>query len=251
MQKKLIITLLAVLTAMLTAAYAEDTIRLTNGEWPPYLSEKLDHYGYGSRIVTEAFAKEGITVEYTFFPWKRAYEMSKRGKWDGTLLWILTDERKPFFDASDPILEEQDVFFHLKSFDFDWETIEDLKDIKIGATLGYVYGDAFQKAEKDGIITVERVVDDKTNFKKLLGNRMPVFVCSFTAGYALLNQMYKPETVALFTNHPKAVKQEAYRVLFSKAVPENKERLVKFNSGLKKLKESGDLDRFIEEGRSK
>ena len=249
-KKKLGIILWAILMIVATTVCAEETIRITNGEWPPYLSEKLDHYGYGSRIVTEAFAKEGIPVKYSFFPWKRAYEMAKQGSWDATLLWVVTDERKPFFDASDPILEEQDVFFHLKSFDFDWETIDDLKDIQIGATLGYVYGDLFQKAEKDGSIQVERVRKDEINFKKLLGKRISVFVCSFSVGYALLNKMYNSETVALFTNHPKAVKETSYHLLFSKEVPENKDRLVKFNSGLKMLKESGEFDRFIEEGRA-
>ena len=32
------------------------TIRLTNGEWQPYLSKDVPHYGFASHIVTEAFA---------------------------------------------------------------------------------------------------------------------------------------------------------------------------------------------------
>ncbi len=239
-----------ILTAY-SSAFSEEIIKIANGEWPPYQSKELAHYGYASRIVTEAFALEGITVKYDFLPWKRAYEMSKRGKWDATFLWTITDERKPFFNGSDPIIEDQDVFFHLKTVDFDWKTIEDLKNIKIGATLGYEYGDAFQKAEKDGTIQVERVTDDETSFKKLLGKRMPVFVCSITVGYTLINKMYNQQTAALFTNHPKPVKETFYRLLFSKEVPENKDRLIKFNSGLKKLRESGQFDLFVEEGRTK
>lgn len=251
MKNTFLFIVLALLIGTVSSSYSEETIRIANGEWPPYQSEQLDHYGYASRIVTEAFKLQGITVKYDFLPWKRAYEMSKRGKWDATFLWTITDERRPFFNASDPIIEDQDVFFHLKSTVFDWNTVEDLKGIKIGATLGYEYGETFQQAEKEGVIQVERVSDDETNFKKLLGKRMPVFVCSITVGYALLNKMYNAETVALFTNHPKPVKETSYHLLFSKAVPENEKRIIEFNSGLQKLKANGQFDLFVQEGQTK
>ena len=251
MKKRIVLITLSLLTTMVlvSTSFSEQIIRIASGEWPPYQSEKLEHYGFASRIVTEAFALEDIAVVYDFMPWKRSMEMSKRGKWDATFLWKVTDERKPYFNASMPIIEDQDVFFHLKSTEFDWNQIEDLKDIKIGATLGYEYGDAFQKAEKKGIIQVERAADDETSFKKLLGKRMPVFVCSITVGYTLLNKMYNKETVALFTNHPKPIKETTYHLLFSKAVPENEDRLIKFNAGLKKLKENGKIDQYVEESR--
>ena len=36
--------------------FAEQTVSLTNGEFPPYLSENLKYYGVASRIIAEAFA---------------------------------------------------------------------------------------------------------------------------------------------------------------------------------------------------
>ncbi len=42
---------------------AGETIRITNGDWPPFTSEQLPSGGPLSRIVSEAFALEGITVE--------------------------------------------------------------------------------------------------------------------------------------------------------------------------------------------
>ena len=92
-----------------------DTIRLTNGEWPPYLSEHLEHYGVVSRIVTEAFALEGVKVEYGFFPWKQAYELAESGEWDGSLIWLRTPEREQYFYFSEPILQCNYVFWHLKT----------------------------------------------------------------------------------------------------------------------------------------
>lgn len=48
-------------------AAAED-VRLTNGEWAPYLGATLPHQGVASRIVAEAFALEGVTVHWEFYP---------------------------------------------------------------------------------------------------------------------------------------------------------------------------------------
>lgn len=49
-------------------ASAEEVVRITAGEWPPYLGSDLPHFGIAGRIITEAFATQGITVEMTFFP---------------------------------------------------------------------------------------------------------------------------------------------------------------------------------------
>ncbi len=77
-----------------TALYAETTIRITNGEWEPYLSEHCYKYGLASHIVSEAFRLEGINVEWGFFPWKRSYEWAKDGSWDASAVWWPTKEAK-------------------------------------------------------------------------------------------------------------------------------------------------------------
>ena len=70
---------------------ANETIRIANGEWPPYLSKELKHYGVASRIVAEAFALEGVKVKYGFFPWGRAYAVVQRGEWDGSVIWTIKE----------------------------------------------------------------------------------------------------------------------------------------------------------------
>ncbi len=48
------------------SAQTQETIRLTNGEYQPTLSENVPHYGFATHIVTEAFALVGFDVEYGF-----------------------------------------------------------------------------------------------------------------------------------------------------------------------------------------
>ena len=93
---------------------AQDRVRLTNGEWAPYLSEHLPHHGAASHIVKEAFAAVGIQTQYGFFPWKRSYKLARQGKWGGTLVWVYTPERAKDFYYTDVVITEVEYLFHLK-----------------------------------------------------------------------------------------------------------------------------------------
>jgi len=88
-----IVTSVVLCANILTA----EEIRITNGEWAPFVSKKLPHYGVASHIITKAYAKVGIKVKYGFFPWARAYDYVKEGSWDSTLPWIRNKEREQIF----------------------------------------------------------------------------------------------------------------------------------------------------------
>ena len=232
-----------------TQVLAGETIRLASGEWVPYQSKGLHHGGTVSRIVTEAFASQGITVEYEYYPWKRGYVRAETGEVDGTFLWFATAERRATFYISDPVIDIQYVFFHLKNYGFDWNTIDDLQDKTIGATVGYDLGEAFQEAERDNVITVERVTTDEQNFQKLLLGRIQIFPCDREVGYALLRKLFPPGLAGLFTHHTKPLKAAPHHLLLSKKNEQNKQMLELFNKGLQKLKDSGRYQQYLVEMR--
>lgn len=238
-----------VLFSIVASAGAEETIRLASGEWPPYQSENLKYFGVASRIVTEVFALEGVKVEYGYFPWKRSYKLAETGQWDGTFLWFDTPERREVFYISDPVMDIQYVFFHLKSYSFDWNTIDDLKGIAIGATGGYDLGEAFQSAEEAGTINVQRVPKDEQSFQKLLLGRIQIFPSDLEAGYAMIQKNFPPDQAELFTHHPKPLRADPHHLLLSKKAERNKQMIELFNEGLKRLKESGKFDQYIAESR--
>ena len=88
-----------------TGILAEETIRITIGEWAPYLSKDLKHYGVAARIVTDSFALEGVKVEYGFFPWARSKFLAQEGEWDGSAVWIHNAERAKDFLFSDSMFK--------------------------------------------------------------------------------------------------------------------------------------------------
>ncbi len=229
--------------------FAEETIRITTGEWAPYLSKDLKYYGVAARIVTESFALEGVKVEYGFFPWARSKFFAREGEWDGSAVWVHNSERAKDFLFSDSVVEVKNVFFHLKSYSFDWNTIDDLKGISIGGTIEYSYGEAFQNAEKTGRIKVQRAPSDEINFRKLLAGRIKIFPFVLDNSYLLLQKSFKPGQIRLITYHPKPVDAKSNRLMLSKKIERNKHMLKLFNKGLKRLKESGKYDQYLEESR--
>lgn len=226
---------------------SQQTVRITSGEWAPYCSENLEHYGLASRVITEAFARVGVNVEWSFLPWDQAMEKAQTGEMDGTAAWFRSPEREKIFYISEPVVMSGYVFFHLKSTIFNWNTMDDLKKYKIGATEGFDYGIAFQEAEKQGIIQVERLAKDELNFDSLLNGKIDIFPNDIDVGMSQMYQRYPYYTYVKVTTHPKRLREDPLYLLLSKSNKENQKLLKLFNKGLKKLKESGDYDRYAQE----
>lgn len=226
-------------------AIAATVFRITTWEWPPLISKDLKGGGPLCRLVTHAFALEGIKVEFGFYPWKRAMAYAVNGEWDGTIIWTYTKQRDKVLGYSDFIFQEGMHFFHLKSYAFNWESLDNLKGIKIGATLGYNYGTSFHEADAAKFIDVGWVHSDKLNFIKLLSGRIDIFPVELGAGYACAQKHLGEVNTLKVTHHAKALKIDTYHLLFSRKIQHFESMREQFNSGLQKLKDSGQLTRYL------
>ena len=229
-------------------AQTQDTIRVTSGEWQPFVSKNGPHHGFASHVITEAFALVGVDVEYGFFPWKRSLKLAKQGEWDGSAIWWDREGRHEYFFYTDPVATTTMVFIHLKSTKFDWSTYEDLTELRVGGAIGNDYGETFNQAEAAGIINVELAPDDETSLKKLLKGRIDVYPGGLRKTYLDIRNTFTAEEVALFTHHPKPIHEEPVYLLLSKKVPGNEQMRNRFNEGLRMLKESGRWDQMIADG---
>lgn len=222
--------------------HGQDSIRITNGEWEPFMSEYSAHYGVNSHVVSEAFKLEGIVVEWGFYPWVRAYAVTKSGTWDASASWWPAEETKQSFLLSDAISQTSFVFFHLKSYDFNWEKLNDLKNLRIGGTFEYDYGEAFMAASKNGHLKMDYTATDEQNYKKLLRGRIEIFPNDPVVGYAQIRNSLPIEEAKLITHHPTEFELSTLHLIISKKSNRAQYFLDKFNSGFKKLKISGRYD---------
>lgn len=233
---KLIIT--GLLCTNLNIAFAGETIRIAVGEWPPFLHENVKDKGIAARIIEDIFVSEGYDVTFDFLPWPRAYALSKTGKYHGTAVWVRKPERETDFYYSEPVIQEKHVFFHLKSEPFEWRSLEDLLDLKLGGLLGFSYGKELDGALEEGKINMERVGRDKQNYAKLIKKRIEIYPQEINVGYYALKKHFSPEEVELVTHHFRPFMVRSSHLLLARQIEENKDLLIIFNRGLRKLKNS-------------
>lgn len=231
-------------------ALAEEAIVLTNGEWPPFFSEALEDQGVGSRICKEAFARARMDVKYRFVPWKRGLQAARTGEATGSVGWRKTPERTKLFYFSDPILTVSSVLFHRQGSHFDWQTLDDIGPLTVGATLGYAYTDILQPyVEKHGG-KLEIAPSDEINMGKLAAGRIDVFPCAQAVGSYLIDTKLSPRSAGLITHHPKPLLLGGIHLIISKDNPDGQKLITRFNAGLRELSQSGLYDQYIKELRS-
>ena len=224
---------------------ANESVRIAIEEWEPYVSEQLEHYGVAAHIVTAAFARENINVEYGFFPWKRVQKYVEDGKWDASILWVWTEERAKIFNFTDVAIEGKAVFFHLKSYPVNWSTFNDLKNMDIGGLLSATYP-WFKQAEKQGIhLNMYKVINEKQNFSKILGGRINIFSLDKLVGYNILHSSFKSDEIQKITNHPRLIETWKYRLIFSKKIKQSQQMVRLFNKGLKNLKNKKLIKQYL------
>ncbi len=243
--RPLLLCLSLLLSSSFSNSLVADEVRLTNGEWPPYLGQHLPHQGIASRIVAEAFAIEGIQVQWDFYPWARALMLAERGKRAGTAVWLRNPEREQAFFISEPVVDSGYYLFHRKELNFDWQRVEDLRNLKIGGTNGYDYGQPFQRAEADGLLHVRRLTSDELGLRQLLAGRIEVFPLDKAVGFDMLQQHFSAAERAQLSFHPKPLRSDTLHLLLSRAVPGNAELIERFNHGLRQLRESGKVAQYL------
>ena len=237
--------LLVLLFLLAFPVSADEEIRLTNGEWSPYLGQDLPHHGVASRIVAEAFALEGIRVHWQFYPWARALRRAESGKSDGSAVWLRSPEREQAFFISTPVVESGYYLFHRKDHPIDWKAIEDLLPLRIGGAIDYDYGPAFQQAEQDGRLRVKRLHSEKQGLRMLLAGRLDAFPMDKVVAFDMLYSQFSREEREQLSFHPLPLRSDSLHLLLSRKVPGNAERMARFNRGLKALQDSGKVSQYL------
>lgn len=235
---KTIITLIVLIFVVLGngRAFSEQReLHLATGEWPPYTSKKLEGFGFCTEIVSAIVLEMGMKPIYHFSPWKRGELMTREGKVFGTFPYAVTDERKKVFNFSDQIMENKTVFFYNKKYmkqKPSWETLEDLKQYKIGGVLGYSYVSELTNAG----LKVRYVATDEQNVVKLDLNRINLMVADLLVGKTLIRQHY-PHEQEMFGLLDKPLELGNSHLMISGKYPDAKLLLNQFNKALKRIKE--------------
>lgn len=158
-------------------SYAAEVVIFGDEDYPPIMYQDSQSQARGVMVdAIRNFEKfSGQKVNITPTSWRRAYEYSARGK-GGIIGLSKTKERLAIFDYSDVIFEDNVYLAVRRGKEFEFKTLDDLKNKLIGVHLGASYGDQVDQAVKAGLIKVDLSTSDVNRIRKLLRGRLDAAV---------------------------------------------------------------------------
>jgi polar amino acid transport system substrate-binding protein len=162
---------------------AQEVITFDIGDWEPYTSSRDPDSQVLEFLVKEIFALYDMDVEFRYYPWLRSLRNVENGSSAGSFPLMRTGEREVNrLSSQEPILVEENVFFHLKNLDFDWSDFSDLEGYRIGGTIGYGY---MAPLAQYGL-NIEEVPKEDLNFKEIAVGHIEIYPASKNVGNYLL-----------------------------------------------------------------
>lgn len=233
MQRILSIIFLFIILTFSTTCLAKEKIQIITDAWPPYVFEESGTpTGFDYEVMMAVLQRMGYEVDFQFLPWKRCVEMIKTQQADGILDISRNEERTAFMHfPNEPLSESTSVLFHLKSRQYTFASLEDLKGLTIGTILGYKYSNT-EFLEADYFVR-EPVKSEEQNFRKLIHGRIDLLLTNRNVGLFTAKKMglldkisYLPKPLSSGSNYLAFAKKKGYASLtvrFSESLAEFKE----------------------------
>lgn len=224
-------------------AESPDFLHMVEDPWPPFTyGEEFATEGIAVDITDVIFSELGIDYEIRLFPWKRCLQRVKLGVSDGVILSGISKEREEYMWFSTPIMYDRDLIWYREGFDFQWETLEDLKRYKIAYTLGFSYGEEFTEASRKYNFDIYTTTNDLMAFKLLESGRVDIFICNETVAKTIFKD--NPEFNGIITSAENPFKEVSLHMAFSK-VNIDEGFVDRVNEVILKLQSSGVISNTI------
>ncbi len=224
--------------------FAQNTVKLTTLEWPPYTSDSMTEQGLTTLIVKKAFEQMGYEFSTDFYPWNRAVHFAKtNSEYFGYFPEYYSQDLESDFYFSNPIGSGKLGFIERTDSPIQWNSINDLKQYRVGTVSGYVNEKRFDEMVSKNEIKADAANDDLTNIRKVLNKRIPIAVIDENVMNFLIMQdkQIKARKAELQFNK-KILELKRFYVCFKKTEEGKKMREI-LNQGLEKI----DIKKISEE----
>ncbi len=159
------------------AGSISSTVTLSSLEWPPYTGATLPDGGRTTQQLRQLLARAGYRLEVKFAPWTRTVAMAESDPAvAGYFPEYLTPGIAAKFSCSAPIGHSPLGFAWHARRPFDWQSLTDLRPLRVGIVSGYVNSVAFDAEVESGRIRTETVGTDLQNLRMLIQGRVDVIV---------------------------------------------------------------------------
>lgn len=223
------------------ASTATDEVLLVTGEFAPFTSEALDGGGMITEIVTAAFDEMGRLYRVEYYPWERAEAMVESGEAWGTFPYVPTDERRERFMVSENLANSETYLYYYGDAmrDVTYEELADLREYRMGVSLGYWYIPLFEEAG----LNIDPANDDLANLRKLAAGRIDLLPMLNITGQWLIQTEFAANADQFgFLSKPVATEDPSSiqnTVIASRQYAGGDEILSDFNAALATIIENG------------
>lgn len=240
MNFKLLLGIFICLVHPLPALAYENKVVLAYVEYPPYYGKSLENGGPVAEIIVQAYNKVGYGVTLKFVPWARGLKGTKLGTYDGLFTAWYSKDREQWFVFSDPLLPNELGFYKRKGESIKFDSFEDFRPYKIGIVRGHIYPLGFKEAD----LKTYEAATDKENLLLVLMNRIDLALTDRALGRYIIKTELQGQGNKLEWIAPPIEVRKQYLII-SKQAKGFKEKLEAFNLGLKKLTESGEMNKIL------
>jgi ABC-type amino acid transport substrate-binding protein len=185
--------------------------------FPKYFEEDGEAKGIVVDISKHCLNQMQVPYEVQLLPWKRAYTMAERSE-GGVIGLSISEERLTLFDFSEPIFTEHIVLVVQKGREFPYQSITDLKDKLIGATIGTSYGTAYDEAVANGTLTIVGFNDTRSGLGMLQRERIDAILLGSSVDIRRLAQSWPGLQPDAFTTLPVPFKSDSKHMGIAKAL---------------------------------
>ncbi len=221
-------------------ALADNSVILATTEFAPYMSQKLKGQGPLVAIATEAFRREGYTVQVRFLPWVRGLAYAKEGAVDGMAGIWHSSEREQWFMYGQSVVSNKIGFFERVDHPITFKALTDLRPYVIGTVRAYANPPAFDAAQ----LHTEEAVDDSTNLRKLAAGRLDLVLVDKAVAQDLIDQQLPELKDQLAWVEPPVDILPLY-IAISRQTPNAAKKLAALNAGIDSMIHDGTMLKLL------
>lgn len=213
-------------------------LKIATGEWIPFTSASMAHFGEFTKRVTIVLNEMGAEPDYLFYPWGRCFDSVEKGRIWAAFPYSYTLERAKKVWFSDMLACSKTVFFYYDgegtTRGYHFEHLEDLKSYRIGGVTGYFYEESF----KNTGLRVDYVNKEINAMEKLKIGRIDLMPVNERVGWSLIKTHF-PDDAHKFNTLANPLSVNPLCLIVSKDYPGSKELLERFNNALQRCIQKG------------
>ncbi|KJZ11917.1 hypothetical protein TW85_16170 [Marinomonas sp. S3726] len=229
--------------ALIPSVLMAETLKLTTGEFPPYISSNSKQLGPLSQIVSLSFERSGYQTLIDINPWNRALKMADKGRVDATYAWSIKAERQAAFLYSKPLFIFEQRAFAINEAQLDVSSTADIGSIRLCRPQGYTLQGHSQVLVDSGVASHFSPPDVASCFHMLKANRVDIVVVDKLEGYSYVAQVFASSNDIQVLD--KVFFKYSNHLLVSKQHPKAEKLIQDFNLGLDNLIATGEYQSIL------